>query len=219
MAELHPFAMYEGDVPSANTALVVVDMQRVFFDENDSLGRAGLDVKPLRAAIPGCVRLIELARKAKMPVIFTRFVYMPGMVDFGQKYGAAADARESSNSLGYGTPETEIIPEMGVQPNDIIIEKSRPSAFYATRLEPVLNGLGIRNLIVCGVTTNMCVEGTVRDAGQRDYGTFVVRDAVAEFLSERNHYALFSMAWLFAHVIDVADVERSVAERPRAKAV
>ncbi len=81
----------------------------------------------------------------------------------------------------------------------------------------MLNGLGVRNLVVCGVTTNMCVEGTVRDAGQRDYGTFVVEDAVAEFLPERNHYALFAMAWLFAHVVKLDTVTRSWA-KPLAKA-
>ncbi len=216
MAELHPYSLFADKVPTADTALVVVDMQRVFFEDQFSLGQAGLDVAPLRAAIPGTVKLVKAARAAGVPVIFTRFVYMPGMVDFGKKYGAKAEEREKIQSLAYGTDEIALIDELDVQPGDIIIDKSRPSAFYGTRIEPVLNGLGIRNLVVCGVTTNMCVEGTVRDAGQRDYGTFVVEDAVAEFLPERNHYALFSMAWLFAHVVKRETVERSWAQ-PLAK--
>ena len=76
-------------------------------------------------------------------------------------------------------------------------------------MEPVLTSAGIRNIVVCGVTTNICVETTVRDAGQRDYGTFVVRDAVAEMDAGRNHYALFGMAWSFADVVTVNDIARS----------
>jgi ureidoacrylate peracid hydrolase len=209
MSELHPIRMYNGDLPKADTAVLVIDMQRAFFDSNDSLGKAGIDVSPLRAAIPGTVKLVDLARAQGVPVIFTRYVYSPGMVDLGRKYGANPEERKARNSLGYGTEEVELIAELGVRPDEVVIDKSRPSAFYGTRLEPVLTGMGIRNLIVCGVTTNICVESTVRDAGQRDYGTFVVKDAVAEFLPERNHYSLFGMAWSFANVVELADIERS----------
>lgn len=218
MAELHPILPYDGSIPQQDTALLVVDMQRAFFSDTDSLGRSGLDMAPLRGAIPGCVRLVDLARASGVPVIFTRYVYMPGMVDFGAPHGVAPAARRASNSLGHGTDEIEIIPELGVQPDEVVIDKSRPSAFYGTRLEPVLTGMGIRNLIICGVTTNICVETTARDAGQRDYGTFVVRDAVAEFLPERNHYALFGLAWMFAHVVELAQVERAWAAVPTRKA-
>jgi ureidoacrylate peracid hydrolase len=206
------------DVPLSNTAVLVVDMQRAFFDNNDSLGRAGLDVTPLRAAIPGCVKLVKLARTRNVPVIFTRYVYSVGMVDFGPIRGKKAEERVASNSLGYGTAEVEIIPELGVLPTDVVIDKSRPSSFYATRLEPVLTGLGIRNLVICGVTTNICVETTARDAGQRDYGTYVVRDAVAEFTKERNDHALFTINWSFGEVVELADIERSWRSVPLARA-
>lgn len=218
MAELHPILPFTGDVPKRDTAVLVVDMQRAFFDSNDSMGRAGIDVTPLRAAIPGTVRLVNLARASGVPVIFTRYVYMPGMVDFGARHGVAPEARIASNSLGYGTDEIEIIAELGARPDEVVIDKSRPSAFYGTRLEPVLTGMGIRNLIICGVTTNICVETTARDAGQRDYGTYVVSDAVAEFLPERNHYALFGLAWMFGFVVELAQVERSWAAVPASKA-
>lgn len=218
MAELHPILPFSGTVPKHDTALLVIDMQRAFFSDTDSLGRAGIDMSPLRAAIPGTVKLVNLARASGVPVIFTRYVYMPGMVDFGCMVGVAPEYRKQSNSLGHGTDEIELIPELGARPDEIIIDKSRPSAFYGTRLEPVLTGLGIRNLVVCGVTTNICVETTVRDAGQRDYGTYVVKDAVAEFLPERNHYALFGMAWMFANVCDIAQVERGWAAVPATKA-
>jgi len=196
-------------IPLQNTAVLVVDMQRAFFDNNDSLGRSGVDVTPLRAAIPGTKRLIADARAAGIPVIFTRYVYHEGMVDFGPIRGIKAQDRMSSNSLGAGEPEIEIIEELAPRPGEIVIDKSRPSAFYGTRLEPVLNGLGIRNLVICGVTTNICVETTARDAGQRDYGTYVVRDAVAEFTPERNHYALFAIDWSFGETVTLDEVESS----------
>jgi ureidoacrylate peracid hydrolase len=196
-------------IPKDNTAVLVVDMQRAFFDNNDSLGRGGIDVTPLRAAIPGTIRLLDMARSSGVPVIFTRYVYSPGMVDFGPIRHAKDAMRQSTNSLGHGTEEVEIIKELNVRPNEIVIDKSRPSSFYGTRLEPVLTGLGARNLVICGVTTNICVESTARDAGQRDYGTYVVRDAVAEFTPERNHYALFAIDWSFGNVVDLADIEKS----------
>ncbi|WP_395815677.1 cysteine hydrolase family protein [Devosia sp.] len=218
MAELHPILPFNGDVPKHDTAVLVVDMQRAFMSDTDSLGRSGLDMSPLRAAIPGCVKLVNLARASGVPVIFTRYVYMPGMVDFGALHGVAPEARLASNSLGFGTEEIELIPELGARPDEVVIDKSRPSAFYGTRLEPVLTGMGVRNLIICGVTTNICVETTARDAGQRDYGTYVIKDAVAEFLPERNHYALFGIAWMFGHVAELAQVERSWAAVPASKA-
>ncbi|WP_158585616.1 cysteine hydrolase family protein [Pseudooceanicola sediminis] len=193
-------------IPTQNTALLVVDMQKAFIDNQYSLGQLGLDVTPLQAAIPGCVSLVKMARAAGIPVIFTRYVYMPGMVDFGLHRGAKGDERLTNGSLGFGTEEIEVIDELGVRPDDIVIDKSRPSSFYGTRLEPVLTSMGIRNLVVCGVTTNICVETTVRDAGQRDYGTYVVKDAVAEFTPERNHYALVGMGWSFAEVVETADI-------------
>ncbi len=196
-------------IPLDNTAVLVVDMQRAFFDNNDSLGQAGVDVTPLRAAIPGTKRLIADARAAGVPVIYTRYVYHEGMADFGPIRGVKAEERVAANSLGAGEPEIEIIDELAPLPGEIVIDKSRPSAFYGTRLEPVLTGLGIRNLVICGVTTNICVETTARDAGQRDYGTYVVRDAVAEFTPERNHYALFAIDWSFGQTVMLDEIEES----------
>lgn len=199
------------EIPRRNTALLVIDMQRAFFDERCSIGAGGGDVTPLRAAIPGTLRLLELARAAGVPVIFTRYVYSVGMVDFERRSGPRAERRRAANSLGYGTDEVELIPELAPRPDEVVIDKSRPSAFYATRLEPVLHGMDIRNLVICGVTTNICVESTARDAGQRDYGTYVVRDAVAEFTPERNHYALVGIGWMFGDVVGLADVEAAWA--------
>jgi ureidoacrylate peracid hydrolase len=72
-----------------------------------------------------------------------------------------------------------------------------------------LHGLDARDLVVCGVTTNVCVETTVRDASQRDYRTFVLQDAVAEYDPERHAASLKAMGMLFAHLMNTADLERA----------
>ena len=89
---------------------------------------------------------------------------------------------------------------------DIVIDKARPSSFYGTRLEPVLTNLGVRSLVLCGVTTNICVEGTARDAGQRDYRVHVVSDATAEFEQARHDHALNTIGFTFGWVNTVEDV-------------
>ena len=103
----------------------------------------------------------------------------------------------------------DIVDELASQDGDFVVDKNRPSAFYATGIEPILNGLAVDNLVVCGVTTNCCVESTVRDASQRDYRVFVVHDAVAEYEDDRQAVALKSMGMLFAHLVSTAEVERA----------
>ena len=87
-----------------------------------------------------------------------------------------------------------------------MVDKNRPSAFYTPAFETTLKDIGVESLVVCGVTTNCCVESTVRHANQRDYKTFVVADAVAEFEEDRHRIALPSMGKLFADVVTIADV-------------
>ena len=95
---------------------------------------------------------------------------------------------------------------LGLDSGDFVIDKSRCSSFYGTRLEPNLTSLGITRLVVAGVTTNMCVETTVRDALQRDHEVLVVGDACAELEEERHRFALNTMGFGFARVVEVDDV-------------
>jgi ureidoacrylate peracid hydrolase len=200
--------------PRDRIALMVVDMQRAFLDPRSTMAAAGFDVTPLQAALPGVLRLIDLARQAAIPVIHTRFVFHKGLADFSIRDGQNARTKALRLPLHYleeGTPGVELTPEIVPGPGEFVIDKARASAFYGTRLEPLLGGMGVRNLVICGVTTNICVETTARDAGQRDYGTWVVRDAVAEFSAERNAHALNAIAWSFGEVIAVDDVARAWA--------
>lgn len=202
--------------PLDRCALMVIDMQRAFLDPDSTMAAAGFDVTPLRAALPGVLDLLGLARAAGVPVIHTRFVFHRQLADFNLREGQNAETKARRLPLHYleeGSAGVALAPEIQPLPGEFVIDKSRASAFYGTRLPPLLGGLGIRNLVLCGVTTNICVESTARDAGQRDFGTWVVRDAVAEFSAERNDHALQSIAWSFGEVVDVADVARGWSEK------
>jgi len=104
--------------------------------------------------------------------------------------------------LRWGTPDVELVDDVAVVEGDLVIDKPRYSSFYATGLDAALRAMDIRTLIVGGVTTSMCVESTVRDAGQRDYETWVLRDACGDFDADRHVAALEAMAFGFARVTD-----------------
>jgi ureidoacrylate peracid hydrolase len=188
------------------TALLVIDMQNGFCSDEGSVNRIGLPVARLRTAIAPCVQLVEAAHAVRVPVIYTRYVYRPDFADGGLLVKELLPALRTERALIAGSWDAEIINELQPKEADFVIDKNRASGFYATGMEPILKGLGIENLVVCGVTTNCCVETTVRDASQRDYRTFVVSDAVAEFDDQRHQVALQSMGMLFADIVEVSDV-------------
>lgn len=188
------------------SALLVVDMQNGFCDEQGSFAGLGFDVAPLKAAVAGCRALVEGARAAGVPVVFTRFVYQPGYVDAGVVPNELLPAIKDNKCIEAGSWDAEIVGELAPRPDEVVIDKSRYSSFYGTRLEPLLTSLGTRTLVICGVTTNMCVETTARDASQRDYRTFVVEDATGEFDADRHRHALQAIAFGFGWVVPSADV-------------
>ena len=188
------------------TALLVIDMQNGFCSDDGSVKRIGLPAERLRSVIEPCVRLVQAAQAAGVPVIYTRYVYRPDFADGGLMVKEFMPALKTERALTAGSWDAEIVDELQPTEENFVIDKNRPSGFYATGMEPILKGLGIESLVVCGVTTNCCVETTVRDASQRDYRTFVVADAVAEFDDQRHEVALQSMAMLFADVVEVSDV-------------
>jgi ureidoacrylate peracid hydrolase len=194
------------ELKSQATALLVIDMQNGFCSDDGSVNRVGLPTQRLRTVIDPCVRLVEAARTADVPVIYTRYVYRADFADGGLMVHELLPALKTEKALIAGSWDAEIIDELQPKEKDFVIDKNRPSGFYATGMEPVLKGLELDSLVVCGVTTNCCVETTVRDASQRDYRCFVVADAVAEFDDQRHDAALQSMAMLFAAVVDVDDV-------------
>lgn len=197
------------DITRERTALIIIDMQNGFTDPQGSMAALGLPSQELRAAIPGCQELVRLARAAKVPVIYTRYVYQPGHTDAGIMATEIIPQITEHKALEEGTWDAAIIDELAPEAGDLVIDKSRPSSFYGTRLEPILNSMDIRSLVIAGVTTNICVETTARDAGQRDYAVHVVRDATAEFDQDRHEHALNTIGFFFGHVTGVDEVKQA----------
>ena len=151
-----------------NTALLVVDMQNGFCDEKGSMSQLGFEWQRLAEPIPGCKRLLDAAREAGVRVMYSQYVYRPDFSDGGVVTEEIFTGVKDVGLCVDGTWDAEIIDELKPQEGDAIIKKNRPSAFYSTSLESYLRSMKIENLVICGVTTNICVETTARDASQRD---------------------------------------------------
>ena len=188
------------------TALIVVDMQNGFCHPDGSFGSLGLDVSMTNAAIAGCRRLVDAAHTAGVPVIYTRYVYRADYADGGVLVQEILPALADVKSLAAGTWDAELVDELVPTDADFVLDKNRYSAFYGTGLEPILTSLKVNTLVLCGVTTNMCVETTARDAGQRDYRVFVAGDACGELEKARHDMALNTLGFGFGWVVEIDDV-------------
>jgi ureidoacrylate peracid hydrolase len=188
------------------TALLVIDMQNGFCHPEGSFAGLGLDVSMCNGAIAPCARLVEAAHAAGVPVIYTRYVYRADYKDGGVLVQEVLPALAEVKSLAAGTWDAELVDDLVPTDDDFVLDKNRYSAFYGTGLEPILTSLGSRNLVVAGVTTNMCVETTARDASQRDYRVFVVSDACGELDAARHDMALATLGFGFGAVVTTDDV-------------
>jgi nicotinamidase-related amidase len=201
------------DLPATDTALIVVDMQNSYV--MDDLPRPlGRNIDGFKKAVPGCERLVDAARAAGHLIIFTRYMYMEDYLDTLPPEGRASSFSRREPDRAYDSFANQLMPQFEPREGEILLDKSRPSSFYGTRLEPLLTARGIRNVVIAGVTTNVCVETTARDAHQRGYNTFVVEDACGEIEESRHWHALYTIAWCFGTVVTVADAERSWAAVP-----
>jgi ureidoacrylate peracid hydrolase len=160
-------------------ALIVVDMQNGFVHQDGSLPRLGLGLSGASAAVDAAATAVEQARRAGLPVIFTRHQYRPGRADEGQRLSELSAELAALDGLAAGTWDAAVADELKPGPDDLYIDKVRFDAFLWTSLDPLLRGLGADDLVVCGVVTNICVESTVRAAFMRDYQVTLLADACA----------------------------------------
>lgn len=181
----------------SRAALIVIDMQNGFCSHDGSIARIGLDVGALHAAVAPCRALLEAARRTGMPVIHTRYIYAADHADGGLLVDQLMPGLRAERALLAGTWDAEIVDELAPVAGEAVIDKNRPSAFFRTALDELLEAGKVEQLVVCGVTTNCCVESTVRDASQRDIVPFVVADATAELDPGRHEAALATIALLF----------------------
>lgn len=182
-------------------AFLAIDLQQGFCTETGSVARQGRDITPCRDAALRCIALADAARESGIPVIWTRIAVRDDYADGGLMIHEIRPGLKEAGGIKDGTPDAALIDEAVVAPADFVIDKPRNSAFFSSGLESLLHALDVRCLMMGGVTTSMCVESTARDAGQRDYRTFVVRDACADFAQDRHDASLAAIDFGFGRVI------------------
>lgn len=172
----------------ARTALIVIDMQRDFIEPGGFGETLGNDVTRLQAIIPATARLIGSFRKAGLPVIHTRECHAPDLADCppakrerGNPKLRIGDAGPMGRILIAGENGADIVPELYPIPGEIVIDKPGKGAFYATRLGEILQEKGIRQLVFAGVTTEVCVQTTMREANDRGYECLLAVDATESY--------------------------------------
>jgi ureidoacrylate peracid hydrolase len=193
----------------AKTALIIIDMQNGFCHEDGFMNKIGLDWTTSRDAIGPVKQLADAARAADLPVFYTRYTLNPDYSDAGLITEIFPEIMEAKGMVR-DTWDAEIVPELAPQPGDRVIDKTRYSAFYDTDLEQQLRDLKTEALIVCGVTTNVCVESTVRDAFFRDIRVIVPSDATAAVTPELHEGALEDFRYSFGPVVTVAELEEAM---------
>jgi ureidoacrylate peracid hydrolase len=193
----------------AKTALIIIDMQNGFCHEDGFMNKIGLDWTTSRDAIGPVKQLADAARAADLPVFYTRYTLNPDYSDAGLITEIFPEIMEA-NGMVRDTWDAEIVDELAPKPGDRVVDKTRYSAFYDTDLEQQLRDLKTEALIVCGVTTNVCVESTVRDAFFRDIRVIVPSDATAAVTPELHEGALEDFRYSFGPVVTVAELEEAM---------
>lgn len=191
-------------------ALLLVDLQRGFVDPTGFVAQQGRDVSACRHAADHAVALAAAARGCGMPVAWTRHVLRPDYADGGLLVSELRPRLRELGALRRGTPDVELVADAEVDPRDWIVDKPRYSAFVGTDLATLLAANGLDTLVICGVTTSMCVESTVRDAAQRDLRCFVVEDAVADFDRPRHEASLAAIRFGFGRVVSDAAIRQAM---------
>ena len=193
------------------TVLLMIDLQEAFCGEAGSMAKQGRDIASMRSAMHACRRLADGARALGIPVAWTRLMFEPDYADGGCLVHELRPNLKAIGALRRGTPDVELAGGCGYRAGDTLIDKNRYSAFLGTHLEQWLAARGARNALVGGVTTSMCVDTTVRELGQRDIATFVVREACGDFDAARHEASLSALAFGFARVIGIEEALAALA--------
>jgi nicotinamidase-related amidase len=178
-------------------ALVVIDMQRDFAEPGGFGESLGNDVSHVTAIVFDVKRLIEGFRAAGLPVIHTQECHRPDLSDLppakrnrGTPTLRIGDVGPMGRILISGEPGTAILPELAPVDGEIVIEKPGKGAFYATPLGETLKTKGIEQLVFAGVTTEVCVQTTMREANDRGYECLLVEEATASYFPQFKQAAI-----------------------------
>lgn len=216
-----PYAWpYDGNFKPENTALIVIDMQIDFCGVGGYVDKMGYDLSLTRAPIEPIKKLMGTMRKLGFHIIHTREGHRPDLSDLpanklwrsrraGTDGVGIGDKGPQGRILVRGEPGWEIIDELAPLPGEVVIDKPGKGSFCQTDLELILKNRGIKTLIVCGVTTEVCVHTTVREANDRGYECLVPADCAASYFPDFHETALRmiqAQGGIFGWVSDSASV-------------
>lgn len=179
------------------TALIVIDMQRDFIEPGGFGAALGNDVAPLKRIVPSVGRLLEACRAAGLTVIHTRECHRPDLSDCppakrarGRPSLRIGDPGPMGRILVAGEPGADIVPELAAHPTELVIDKPGKGAFYGTNLGDILAARSVAYLLFAGVTTEVCVQTTMREANDRGFECLLAEDATESYFPEFKRAAI-----------------------------